>query len=97
MRAANREAAQGRGQGIERQVGELLYKQERRAEKYARVLEDWQGQWVADTNCRMLYGQCRKVGKQHLITSLRENQLLTGNGNMEAYLQLAELNEKLET
>lgn len=91
MRVANkviREVVHAQGQGIERQLEEFVYKseKERRADKYAK---EGQELWATDTKD----GQRKEVGTQHLKASFKSNQLLTGHGNMEAYLQRFQLKQ----
>lgn len=59
---------------------------ERRANKYVRMMDRWQRIWTNQTKGIMIYEQCMEVSTQQLKTSFKANQLLTGHGNMEAYL-----------
>lgn len=43
--------------------------------------------WTMDSIGRALYRKCEEVGFDNLQTSFKTNQLLTGHGNMLAYLQ----------
>lgn len=61
--------------------------------KYARVLEAWQQLWEEDIKGKILYAQCSEVVMQYLRTSFKANQLMTGHGNMEEYLQIFRLEQ----
>jgi len=51
------------------------------------IRREWQGTWDTSTKGREVYQVCKEVGAERLPLSFRGSQLLTGHGNLAAYLR----------
>lgn len=61
-------------------------KADRRNERNNRIIEQWQNQWDNNNKGRPLYRFCGSVGFDLVRVTFKAVQLLTGHGNLRAYL-----------
>jgi len=81
-KAAKWEGDTGRWEGIK------LWERERIKRAMSEwVMSEWQSGWDTTTKGRGVYQLCKKVGVDGLPLSFRGSQLLTGHGNLAAYLR----------